>query len=78
MKKLLLGILIAALVGGTAFAQQLDERVGAQIGALVIQNAGLQMQIERLQAQLKTAQEQLKTAQERVKALEPKPSEPEK
>ncbi len=48
---------LAALLATPAFAQQatLDQRIGAQIGALVIQNAGLQMQLEQVQAALKDA-----------------------
>lgn len=63
---------VALLLAAPALAQEqpaatLDQRIGAQIGALVIQNAGLQMQLEQAQAALKAAQD-------RAKACEPPPA----
>lgn len=60
--------ILAALLATPCFAQQpspFEQRIGKTIGALVIQNEGLQMQLEQ-------AQEALKAAQDRVKALEAK------
>ena len=49
----------AALLPLAANAQtapsQLEQRVGAQLGQLLLQNTALQIQIEQLQAQLKDA-----------------------
>src|SRR5215472_7316352 len=53
------------LLAATAQQQPatLNQRIGAEIGVLVIQNAGLQMQVEQLSSELKAAQD-------RVRALE--------
>jgi hypothetical protein len=63
-------VLTAALLfAAPAAAQQqttLEQRIGAQIGAIIIQNAALQEQIEKLQAQIKALQDK----------NEPKPNPP--
>lgn len=69
-------IAIALALTMPAFAQEqapatLDQRIGSQIGALVIQNAGLQMQLEQVQSALKAAQDQVKALQDKY---EPKPA----
>jgi hypothetical protein len=59
-------IVLALLLSSPAFAQQqtLNERIGAQIGALLIQNAGLQMELEQAQALLRSANDRLKAVED--------------
>lgn len=54
MRTIIIALLL--LTAGAANAQSsqpLNDRIGAQIGALVIQNAGLQVEIEHLNAEIK-------------------------
>jgi len=57
-----LALLLAA---APAFAQQntLEQRVGAQLGSLMLQNAVLSDQIEKLQAQLVAEQAKAKACE---------------
>jgi hypothetical protein len=69
-KLLLLPIFILILTASSAFAQQpaqfpsLNDRIGSQIGALVLQNAQLAIQMEILQKQLADAQAKIKALEE--------------
>lgn len=67
--------LVLALLAVPALAQQqpmpFNERIGAQIGALVIQNASLQAQIEALQYSLKAAQDRVKAMEDKYEPKEP-------
>lgn len=70
-------IILAALLATPALAQQTtpnaQQRVGAQIGALVIENAALAVQLEQLQAQLTAAQARVKELEVKAPKVEPKP-----
>lgn len=70
-------VTVIALLVTPALAQQqnIEQRIGAQLGALVIQNASLTMQIEQLQVTLKAAQDRVKTLEDKY---EPKKSEEKK
>jgi hypothetical protein len=56
----------------TPTLQSLNERIGAQIGALAIENAALRLQVDQMQATLKAAQDRVKALTDKY---EPKTSE---
>lgn len=56
---LLLGPALALAQQAPPGIQSMNDRIGAQIGALVIQNAQLSLQVEMLQKQLAEAQAKL-------------------
>jgi hypothetical protein len=78
----LIAAFLFCLVPSVAFAQQpppprpqtLDDRVGAQIGALVLRTTSQDMQIELLQKQLAAAQARVKELEEA--AAKPAPDAP--
>lgn len=67
------GIVIVLLLTTSAVAQQtLEERTGAQLGALMIQNNGLQIRVEQLQKALEAAQTRVKELEGKYEPKEKK------
>ncbi len=77
MRYILCAILLLCLLAAPAAAQvpqpppSIDDRVAAQIGALVLQGVRQAMQIELLQKQLTEAQEKIKKLESAPPAAKP-------